>query len=30
MPLGVVFKPRHRWTGWDGDGALTFETPAGA
>jgi uncharacterized flavoprotein (TIGR03862 family) len=27
--LGVVLKPRHRWTGWDGDGALTFETPAG-
>jgi uncharacterized flavoprotein (TIGR03862 family) len=26
---GVVLKPRHRWTGWDGDGALTFETPAG-
>lgn len=26
---GVVFKPRHRWTGWSGDGALTFETPAG-
>ena len=26
---GVVFKPRHRWTGWDDDGALTFETPAG-
>jgi uncharacterized flavoprotein (TIGR03862 family) len=27
--LGVVLKPRHRWTGWDGDGALTFETLAG-
>ena len=26
---GVVFKPRHRWTGWDDDGALTFETPSG-
>lgn len=26
---GVVFKPRHRWTGWRDDGALTFETPAG-
>jgi uncharacterized flavoprotein (TIGR03862 family) len=27
---GVIFKPRQRWTGWAGDGALTFETPAGA
>ena len=26
---GVVFKPRHRWTGWGDDGALTFETPTG-
>jgi uncharacterized flavoprotein (TIGR03862 family) len=26
---GVVFKPRHRWTGWAADGALTFETPSG-
>jgi uncharacterized flavoprotein (TIGR03862 family) len=26
---GVVFKPRHRWTGWDSDGALVFETPSG-
>jgi uncharacterized flavoprotein (TIGR03862 family) len=26
---GVVFKPRHRWTGWDGAGGLEFETPAG-
>jgi uncharacterized flavoprotein (TIGR03862 family) len=26
---GVVFKPRHRWTGWADDGALVFETPAG-
>jgi uncharacterized flavoprotein (TIGR03862 family) len=26
---GVVFKPRHRWTGWADDGALTFETPSG-
>ncbi|MBX9773809.1 MAG: TIGR03862 family flavoprotein [Xanthobacteraceae bacterium] len=26
---GVVFKPRHRWTGWVDDGALTFETPSG-
>jgi uncharacterized flavoprotein (TIGR03862 family) len=27
---GVVFKPRHRWIGWDEDGALRFETPTGA
>jgi uncharacterized flavoprotein (TIGR03862 family) len=27
---GVVFKPRHRWTGWDSDDALVFETPSGA
>ncbi len=27
--LGVVFKPRHRWTGWTDDGELTFETPSG-
>ena len=27
---GVTFKPRHRWTGWDDAGALTFDTPAGA
>jgi uncharacterized flavoprotein (TIGR03862 family) len=27
--LGVVFKPRHHWTGWSDDGALMFETPAG-
>lgn len=26
---GVVFKPRHCWTGWADDGALTFETPSG-
>ena len=26
---GVVFKPRHRWTGWTDDGALMFETPSG-
>jgi uncharacterized flavoprotein (TIGR03862 family) len=26
--LGVAFKPRHRWTGWDGD-ALMFETADG-
>ena len=27
--LGVQLRPRHRWTGWDGDGALCFETPDG-
>jgi uncharacterized flavoprotein (TIGR03862 family) len=26
---GVAFKLRHRWTGWDDTGALTFATPAG-
>jgi uncharacterized flavoprotein (TIGR03862 family) len=26
---GVAFKPRHLWTGWDHDGALIFEGPAG-
>jgi uncharacterized flavoprotein (TIGR03862 family) len=26
---GAVFKPRHRWTGWNDDGALMFETPSG-
>lgn len=26
---GVVFHARHRWLGWDGDGALRFATPAG-
>jgi uncharacterized flavoprotein (TIGR03862 family) len=26
--LGVAFKPRHQWTGWDG-GALMFDTPEG-
>ncbi|TCI00254.1 TIGR03862 family flavoprotein [Roseococcus sp. SYP-B2431] len=26
--LGVALRPRHRWTGWDGD-ALRFETPEG-
>ncbi len=26
---GVDFKPRHRWTGWDEAGALTFATPDG-
>jgi uncharacterized flavoprotein (TIGR03862 family) len=27
--LGVVFKPKHRWTGWDDTGALSFIGPAG-
>jgi hypothetical protein len=27
---GVAFKLRHRWTGWDATGALTFATPDGA
>lgn len=26
---GVLFRPRHRWTGWGNDGALTFDTPEG-
>ena len=26
---GVRFHMRHRWTGWDGDGALALDTPAG-
>jgi len=26
----VSFHMRHRWTGWDDEGALTFETPGGA
>ena len=25
----VTFHMRHRWTGWDADGALCFDTPAG-
>ena len=28
--LGVTLRTRSRWTGWDNDGALTFETPDGA
>jgi len=28
--LGVVFRLRHRWTGWATDGALTFDTGATA
>lgn len=27
---GVTFKLRHQWTGWDDNGALTFDTPEGA
>jgi uncharacterized flavoprotein (TIGR03862 family) len=27
--LGVQFKLRHRWTGWEGDGQLSFQTPDG-
>ncbi|WP_309242747.1 NAD(P)/FAD-dependent oxidoreductase [Lichenibacterium dinghuense] len=26
---GVAFRPRHRWTGWVGDGALRFAAPDG-
>jgi uncharacterized flavoprotein (TIGR03862 family) len=26
---GVEFKPRHLWIGWDDDGALLFDGPAG-
>jgi uncharacterized flavoprotein (TIGR03862 family) len=26
----VTFKPRHKWTGWDASGALTFDTPDGS
>ena len=26
---GVVFKPRHKWTGWDASGQLLFSTPNG-
>ncbi len=26
---GVTFHVRHRWTGWHGDGALSFNTPGG-
>jgi len=26
---GVMFRVRHRWLGWDGEGALRFATPAG-
>jgi uncharacterized flavoprotein (TIGR03862 family) len=27
--LGVTLMLRHRWTGWDSDGNLLFETPGG-
>lgn len=27
--LGVVLGTRHRWTGWNAAGALTFDTPQG-
>jgi uncharacterized flavoprotein (TIGR03862 family) len=27
---GVELHLRHRWTGWDADGGLTFSTPGGA
>ena len=27
--LGVQFRPRHHWVGWNGDGALSFVGPAG-
>jgi uncharacterized flavoprotein (TIGR03862 family) len=27
--MGVQFLLRHRWTGWDGDGRLSFQTPDG-
>lgn len=27
--LGVTIAPRHKWTGWDDDGALCFETSTG-
>lgn len=28
--MPVHFHMRHRWTGWNGEGALTFDTPSGA
>ena len=27
--MGVQFALRHRWTGWDGDGQLSFQSPDG-
>ena len=29
MRMGVQFALRHRWTGWDDDGRLLFQTPDG-
>jgi uncharacterized flavoprotein (TIGR03862 family) len=29
-PLGVALALRHRWSGWDSDGRLEFQTPDGA
>ena len=26
---GVIIRTRHDWQGWDGDGALVFDTPGG-
>src|SRR5450755_792499 len=28
--IGVHFRLRHRWTGWDDDGQLSFQPPDGA
>jgi uncharacterized flavoprotein (TIGR03862 family) len=27
--MGMKFAPRHRWTGWNDDGRLSFQTPEG-
>jgi hypothetical protein len=27
--MNVAYKPRHRWAGWNADGLLLFDTPAG-
>ena len=27
--MNVAYKPRHRWAGWNADGRLLFDTPAG-
>jgi uncharacterized flavoprotein (TIGR03862 family) len=27
--LGVALRPRHRWDGWDADGALRIDSPTG-
>jgi uncharacterized flavoprotein (TIGR03862 family) len=29
VDLGVAFRVRHRWTGWDADGRLSFDSPGG-